>query len=289
MSPQGQPIAPVATTASPQGVASVTPNAAPVLPVQPAAPQVLATPAPVATPNFNTPAALGEIANYYQIPRNTAEITGAGQATGNIATQQYERGQAQKQLQVSNMQDQLDPSKYTITKNAQTGGINIVNSLGQPVDLSTYVNLTGSNPADTLQKAGVTDEADQKFITAYNNLQSYIQTKIGAQNGDQTAQAQLADYYKANPGLQGLELGQVSTAFMQQYGSYFGQTSNPSQYNQLGDAPNVSPTLTSANNPVTTSAYENPNFQTEFESNPYQTSSTSSLLSGLESQQTTGT
>lgn len=284
-----QPVAPAPITTSPQGVAAVAPNAAPVPTALPAAPQAIATPAPVATPNFDTAGAIAKIGDYYNIPRQTAAIAGAGQAQGAVAQSQFEAQKAQNEIKIQNQQNALDPTKYQFSKNAD-GSVTILNSVGDKVDIGTYSALTGDNPATALQKAGATDQASQKFMAAYNNLQGFIQDKIGAQNGDAQAQAALADYYKANPGLQNMELGQLQTAFMQQYGQYFGQPSEPSKYNQLGNAPDVNPTLTSQNNPVSGSAYENPNYQTLFQANPYQQSNggTASLLSQLQSQSQAG-
>ena len=249
-------ISPQPTTTSPQGVASVTPTATPVAPQLPTAPTPVATPAPVATPNFNTGQQLQNIAAYYNIPRQTAAIAGAGQAQGQVAQQQFEAQKYQNQIKIENQKNSLDPTKYQFTKNSD-GSVAILNSVGDKVDIGTYASLTGDNPATALQKAGATDTGSQKFIAAYNNLQDYVQTRIAAQNGDLTARAKLGDYLKANPGLQNMELGQLQNSFMQQYGQYFGQPSQPSQHNQLGDAQNVNPTISSANNPASTSPYLN--------------------------------
>lgn len=280
----GQPVAPAPTTTNPIGVGSVTPNAAPTPTQLPTSPQIAATPPPVATPNFNTSGALADIANYYNIPRQTAAIAGAGQAQGNVTQANFEAQKAQNQIKIQNQQDSLDPSKYQFTKNAD-GSVSILNSVGDKVDIGTYASLTGANPATALQQAGATDQQSQQFMAAYNNLETYVQDKIAASNGDVQAQAAVNDFYKQNPGLQNLELGQLQTAFMQQYGSYFGQSQNPSQYNQLGNAPNVSPTLTSQNNPYSASAYENPNYATAFQNNQFQQSGTGSLSSELSSLQ----
>ena len=253
MNPQTT-VSPQPTTTSPQGVAAVTPNAQPVAPQLPAAPQVAATPAPVATPNFNTSQTLGQIANYYNIPRQTAITAGAGQAQGNVSQQQFDAQKYQNQIKIQNQQDSLDPSKYQFTKNAD-GSVDILNSVGDKVDIGTYSALTGDNPATALQKAGATDKASQQFIAAYNNLQTYIQDKIAASNGDAQAQAEVQDFVKSNPGLQNMELGQLQQQFMQQYGQYFGQ---PQQGAGGGDiAQGVTPTLTSENNPQSVSGYEN--------------------------------
>jgi len=248
-------VAPQPITSSPQGAASVTPIQAPTAPALPTS-TPLAVSAPPTNPNLapSTSAQMGNIAAYYQIPRDTARIAGAGQAMGAVAQSQFEAQKYQNELSIEHEKDQLDPTKYTITKNPVDGGVIITNTLGQKVDLATYVNLTGANPADVLKTS--TNPADQKFVAAYNNLQSFIQTRIAAQNGDLTAKAQLGDFYKANPGLQNLDLGKLSSAFMQQYGSYMGQPSNPSA-NQLGAAAGVNPTIASANNPATTSPYLN--------------------------------
>lgn len=281
------PQTPAPTVSNAQGVGSVAPNAAPVAPQLPSAPPITATPAPVATPNFDTSGTIQQIGDYYGIPRQTAAITGAGQAAGNVAQQQFEADKAQNAIKIQNQQNSLDPSKYTFTKNAD-GSVDILNSVGDKVDIGTYAALTGDNPATALQKAGATDEASQKFVAAYNNLQTYVQDKVAAQNGDAQAQAAVNDFYVANPGLQNLELGQLQQAFMKQYGSYFGQPYQPSQYDQLGNAPYVNPTISSQDNPVSGSAYENPNYQAEFQANPYQTTgaggSVSSELASLQSQ-----
>lgn len=271
-------LTPQPTTTNPQGVASVTPNATPAPPVLPQAPTPVATPAPVAQPNFNTSQAIGQIADYYSIPRQTAAIAGAGQAQGQVAQQQFEAQKAQNQIKIQNAQNQLDPTKYQFTKNSD-GSVDILNSVGDKVDIGTYASLTGDNPATALQKAGATDQTSQKFIAAYTNLQDYIQNKIAAQNGDLTAQARIRDYESTpdNAGLKNLELGQLQTAFMQKYGQYFGQPQgNQSALSQAG----VSDTLTSANNPKSTSAYYG-NFPSPQMSAANSTPTVSNVLGGL--------
>jgi hypothetical protein len=167
--------------------------------------------------------------------------------------------------------------------------------VGDVVPLSTYVNLTGANPAEVLQEHGATDAADQKFIAAYNNLQAYSQAQIAAQGGDSQAEATVQQFQKANPGLANMELGQLSTAFMQQYGSYFGASQQGAGGGNL--APGVNSTLTSENNPSALSAYENPTYNTLLPNGSTYTpsptagasnSGTSSLLAGLQSQLSTG-
>lgn len=212
------PVAPAPTTVSPQGVASTAPVAAPTPTALPQAPTPVSTPAPVATPSFDTSGIMQNIANYYQIPRQTAAIAGIGQAQGAVAAQQDAADKAGR----SAGNNQLDPSSYKISKNPD-GSIKIINSLGQQVDIGTYASLTGADPAKTLSSAGVTDKGQVKFIEAYNNLQDYIQNKIAAQNGDKTAATKVQQYVAANTGLQNIQLGQLQKAFMAQYGQYFGQ------------------------------------------------------------------
>lgn len=268
LSPQpqaGTPIQPQAQTVSPQGVASQVPVQAPTPPQLPQGQTPVATPAPVATPNFNTSQQLQNIAAYYQIPRTSEAVTGAGQAQGQVAQQQFEAQKAENTIKIQNQQNSLDPSKYQFVKN-KDGSVTILNSVGDTVNIGQYAALTGANPAQALQNAGATDAASQQFIQAYNNMQTFVQDKIAAANGDTQAGAELDDFYKNNPGLQGLELGQLQTAFMQNYGSYFGQ---PEQGGGLA-AVGASPTITSANNPLTTSPYENLNlYGNEEAENPY--------------------
>jgi hypothetical protein len=299
MNPQVGAVAPQPITTNPQGVASITPNAQPVAPQLSQAQAQQPIQAAPSAPNLSagTSQQLQNIAAYYNIPRQTAAIAGAGQAQGAVAQTNFEAQKAQNEIKIQNQQNMLDPTKYQFTKNAD-GSVTILNSVGDKVDIGQYAALTGDNPAEALQKAGATDQASQNFIAAYNNLQTYIQDKTAAANGDVQAQAAVNDFYKQNPGLQNLELGQLQTAFMQQYGQYFGQPQgNQNALAQAGQQPAglqvqgtkqpaaaVNPTLTSQNNPVTSSAYENPNYQTAFQSNPYQSSGVSSVLSQLQSQ-----
>lgn len=253
MNPTQAPIQPQTPSTNPQGVASPGITPAPTPPTLPQAQAAPATPAPVQTPNFDTSGTLNDIAAYYQIPRDTAAISGAGQAKAGLANAQFEYQKGQNAIKMQHQQDALDPTKYQFTKNPD-GSVTILNSVGDKVDVGTYAALTGANPAEALQKAGATDQKSNQFITAYNNLQNYIQLKTSAQNGDAQAQAEVQDYQKANPGLANMELGQLQTEFMKQYGSYFGQpqdTNGP--LNGLG----ITDTLSSVNNPASTSIYGN--------------------------------
>lgn len=266
MNPQGTALTPQPTTTSPQGVASVTPNAAPVAPTLPASPQIAATPAPVATPDFNTSQALSDIGNYYQIPRQTAATAGAGQAQGAVAQQQFEAQKYQNQIKIQNQKDSLDPSKYQFSKNSD-GSVSILNSTGDKVDIGTYSALTGGNPAEALQKAGATDKASEQFIQAYNNFQTFAQAKIASANGDEQATVQLGEFYKNNPGLQNLELGQIQSAFMKQYGQYFGQPQGDQQASAQAGA---NPTIASRNSYTASSPYyASQAYNLTGETNPY--------------------
>lgn len=245
----GSPVQPAPTTQSPAGVASVAPIPAPTMPNLPAAPALSNPPAPLQNPTYNPSANMATIADYYKIPRETAQNVAQTQATGAQAGQQYEAGKYERGVQISNLQDQLDPSKYKVTNNPQSQyGINITNSLGQQVDLGTYINLTGQNPADVLKSSE--DPQAQKFVTAYNNFENLMKTKIAADHGDEQATIQLGDWYKANPGLQNMTLQQISNSFMGQYGQFFGQPQQGQQPQQ-----GVNNTFSSANTVLGSSPY----------------------------------
>lgn len=288
MSPQAptatpaQPVVPMANQVNPQGVSTPPVTTAPTPSALPTAPQITplsTTPAPQQTNLL--PSQLENIANYYSIPRQTAAMVNAAQAQGANAQQATKYSTAQAGYTADMAQKQLDPSAYTITNNPNPsntpgGGLTFTNSLGQQVSLATYVNLTGANPAEVLAKSN--SPQDQQFVADYTNLQNYIQTKQAADNGSVQAQAELGDYYDANPGLQNVELGQLSSAFMQSYGQYFGQPQGNANALQQAIGSN---NIQSVANPVTTSAYENPNYQTQFQSNPYQSNASGSVASQL--------
>lgn len=264
MSPQAptatpaQPVVPMANQVNPQGVSTPPVTTAPTPSALPTAPQITplsTTPAPQQANLL--PSQLENIANYYSIPRQTATMVNAAQAQGANAQQATKYSTAQAGYTYTMAQKQLDPSSYTITKSSD-GGVNITNAYGQPVSLGTYVNLTGANPADVLKNS--TNPSDVKFVTAYNNLQTYIQDQIAAKYGDAQAQAEVQQYQSANPGLANLELGQLQQAFNNQYGSYLGMPQ--SNTNTLSQTPGLTPTLSSVNNPAALSAYENPMYAT---------------------------
>jgi|ERR1700743_2966547 len=252
MNPQtpAQPVAPAPTQTTPQGVASVAPNTTPTPSALPQPTAVGAPMAPPQNPTFDPTQALNDIADYYKIPREAALTAGQTQAQGTQAGQQYARTEAQTGLQVQNLQNSLDPSKYTVTQDAKSPyGISITGPLGQQVNFADYINLTGQNPATVL--ANSTNPQAQQFVTAYNNLENFMQTTLQASGGSEQAKIALGDYYKANPGLENMTPQQVSNAFMSQYGEFFGQP----QTNQPGSTQGVTPTFQSAQNPTNSSPY----------------------------------
>ena len=214
-----QPVTPVTNQVNPQGVATPPVVTAPTPSALPVAPTPVATPSVTSIPQQTNylPQQLNNIADYYSIPRQTAAITNAAQAQGANAQQATKYSTAQAGYTADMAQKQLTASNYTITKNSD-GSVKIINPLGQQVSLATYNNLTGqSNPVAAL--ASATDPASVKAYQAYTNLQNYIQAKTAAAAGDETAQAEVNDFNKQNPGLENIELGQLGNAFMSVYGS----------------------------------------------------------------------
>lgn len=252
MQPQtpGQPVQPAPTVTNQNGVQSVAPVPAPTMPNLPAPKAVSPVNTAVQNPSYNPSAALGDIANYYKVPQDAALATAAAKAKATQGGQQFSQQQFEAGVNVENLRDQLNPSKYTVKEDPKSQyGVSITNSLGQPVSLSTYVNLTGQNPAQVLQNSA--DPEAQKFVTAYTNFENLMKTKIAADGGDKQAQIALGDWYAQNPGLQNMTLQQVTNAFMSQYGQFFGQP----QTAQPGSTNGVTPTFTSQNNPVNASPY----------------------------------
>lgn len=251
MNPQnpGQPIQPAPTQQSLQGVTSVAPIGAPTMPQNPTGPTPQPLPQPLQNPSYDPTASMKTIADYYQIPREQALNVAQTQAQGNIAGQQVAAQKYQTGVKIQNLQDQLNPSKYRVTQDPGSQyGVNIMDSLGNKVDLGTYVNLTGSNPAEVLSKS--TDPGAQQFVQAYNNFEDLMQTTLAASSGDQEAKIKLGEYYSANPGLEKMKPQDVSNLFMQRYGQFFGMPPR-----QAPNTQGVTPAFTSQNNPIAQSPY----------------------------------
>ncbi len=284
MNPQvqpNQPLQPAATQQSPQGVTSVAPTP-PATPSQLPTAQTPTPPAAYQPSLANPTAGLQNIADYYQIPRQTALNVANTQQQEAGAGQRFAATKFQAGVSQQNLQDQLDPGKYKITQDPKSpNGIDITNSLGDKVDLGTYVNLTGDNPAKVL--ATSSDPAAQEFVQSYNNFQDLLQTTLAhSQNpNDQAAAVKLGDYYKANPGLENMTPDQVSKLFMERYGQYFGMPQAQSPQN-TGTTQNFG----SQNSPMASSPYyQMQNYSQLAQPNPI----TASLLGGGSGGSSTGT
>lgn len=224
MSPQAPSTTGLARPTAPTGAPAVSPSGAPGVPPAPSgvnAPAV-ATQAPT---NFNTSAALNAVANYYQIPRQTAQAQANVEGNKFNATTAYEGG---LQAQSAFAKEHLDASAYKIM-NTKTG-IQILDPVtGQPVDTNTYVNRTGSegfnNLMGALQKSN--NPQDQRFVNDYNNFQQYMNASLTAkydkQGNPTNEQAKLVEsYQQANPQLAKLNPQQAAELFNSQYGNYLG-------------------------------------------------------------------
>lgn len=258
VSPQpqvGVPVQPQAITTNPQGSASVAPLQAPTpsqLPIgQVQTPSINYGAIPQAT--NNVPSALSAIADYYKIPRQTADIVNTGQVAANTASAQFEAQKYQNTLAIQHEKDQLDPSTYKQEKNAD-GSVVMINSLGDKVDVGTYNALTGQQDPTAVLKNS-TNPKDVAFVSAYNNLQDYINTRMAAQNGDFTARAKLQGYFDNNTGLENLNLGDLTQRFMAKYGTYMGASGSNDQ-SALSNA-GVNDTVQGANNLAMVSPYIN--------------------------------
>src|SRR6202000_578446 len=214
MNPQtpAQPVPPAPTQTTPQGVASVAPNTTPTPSALPQPTAVGAPMAPPQNPTFDPTQALNDIADYYKIPREAALTAGQTQAQGTQAGQQYARTEAQTGLQVQNLQNSLDPSKYTVTQDAKSPyGISITGPLGQQVNFADYINLTGQNPATVL--ANSTNPQAQQFVTAYNTLENFKPTPLHAPGGATKANKPLCETTKPNPGRKNRTPQQIHNPF----------------------------------------------------------------------------
>lgn len=204
----------LAAPAAPTGQAPVAPSGAPALPPLPqgtAAPSI----SQQAPTNFDTGAMTKAIADYYQIPRDTALATAATKANEYNATTAY-NNQLQLQSKEASMRLSKDAYKVIQTKD----GVQILDPVsGQPVDIGTYVNRTGANPAEVLSKS--TNPQDQQFVQDYNNFEQFMNAAI--QKGQSKEAAQVyQSFLDANPALANITPQQAAKMFLGQYGNYFG-------------------------------------------------------------------
>lgn len=236
MSPQAPSTTGLATPVAPTGQTPVSPSGAPGVP---ALPQGTTSPAiGVQQPQaFDTQGLMSAIANYYQIPKQTALASAGVEQNKFNATTAYE-GQVQAQSEFA--KEQLDESKYKIENTPN--GVNILDPVsGQPVDIGTFVNRTGANPAEVLKASP--NQRDQQFVSDYNNFQQYLNAAVNAKydkNGKPLNEAaNVANAFASdNPNLQGMTPQQAAQTFLKEYGNYFG-VSGGAQPAKAQYAPNL--------------------------------------------------
>lgn len=221
-SPQLAALSPQAAAPAPQAAASappaMAPNGAP-LNLSAVAPQGATPSVSVQQPaQFDTKGMTDALAKYYQIPSTTQGIVGQQQANAYNAQTGYENSVAQKQLQVQRDQERLDSSKYNIQNTKD--GVKILDPLGNQVSVGEYASLTGANPADALK--GSTNPQDQQFVQDYNNYEQFLNAAMQKSTSKEAAQV-YQGFVTANPSLANMTPQQASSAFLSQYGSYFGQ------------------------------------------------------------------
>lgn len=218
-----QPQAPSATglgLAAPAQANAVSPSGAPGVPGVPQG--AIAPLAPTQAPtNFDTAGMMQAIGNYYQIPKQTALAQAGVEGNKFNATTAYE-GQLQEESTFA--KERLDPSAYKIV-NAPNGGKVILDPVsGQQVDIGTYVNRTGANPADVLKDS--TNPQDQQFVSDYNDFQGYMNAKLNEKASPEAAKTAQA-YENAvkkqyNIDLASMNPQQVANLFLSEYGNYLG-------------------------------------------------------------------
>ena len=240
--PPAPPIAPAAPPPAVPGIPNPgAPRPGPPAPVTPtgvplaAAPNVNPQPANpvqgVTQPQgFDTQGALAKIAQYYQIPGQTAAITGQQKANAFNAQTQFENAQNMRQLQAQRLQDQTDQSKYKVFNTKD--GVQVVGPQGQQVSIGQYVAMTGANPADALKSS--TNPKDQQFVQDYTNFETFLNAAMNRGKSAEDAQV-YSTYVKANPSLATLNPQQATQMFLSQYGDYYGlgqtgQTPSANQY-----------------------------------------------------------
>lgn len=223
MTPQAPSLTGLAPPAAPTGQTPISPNGAPGVP---ALPQGTLPPAQATTQpsQFNTQGSLDAIANYYQIPRQTAQAAAGVEGNKFNATTAYE-GQLQEQSQFA--KEQLDASAYKIQQTAN--GLQILDPVtGQTVDTNTYANRTGSEGINNLVSAAAKspNARDQQFASDYNDFNTYMNSKLKEANSPEDKQI-AQSYESAVKKAYGIDLAsmspqQVAQQFNSEYGDYLG-------------------------------------------------------------------
>lgn len=202
----------------------ISPNGAPGVPgvaQGTIAPPVTANPAQ----QFNPQGMMQNIANYYQIPKQTALAQAGVEGNKFNATTAYE-GKLQEESQFA--KEQLDPTAYKVIQGPS--GVTILDPVtGNQVSNGQYVSRTGSEGLNTLMDAlkASPNARDQQFVSDYNNFQTYINAAVSAKynaNGSPANEAaKIVQSYQAdNKSLQNLTPQQAATQFNAEYGDYLG-------------------------------------------------------------------
>lgn len=198
--------------------AGISPNGAPGVPG--VAQGTIAPPVQANTaPQFNSAPMMQDIANYYQIPKQTALAQAGVEQNKFNATTAYE-GKLQEQSEFA--KEQLDPNQYKIIQGPK--GVVVLDPVtGQQVSNGQYVSRTGSQGLNNLMDAlkTSTNQRDQQFVSDYQNAETYMNAVINAKNSPD-ARNIVNSYQKSYPQLKNMTPQQFATMFNGEYGDYLG-------------------------------------------------------------------
>lgn len=140
--------------------------------------------AQIQAPNSNPLGAsnAGEISalntSAFQLPQsNAATSAQADQTNTTVANQREAAKQHIEELkqQAKDLQDETDPSKYTLKKKSD-GGYDFFDPKGNQIDIATYTSKTGAKASDVLKDSE--NPIDIQYVNDYNNLQDLLSAVI---------------------------------------------------------------------------------------------------------------
>lgn len=129
---------------------------------------------------------------------------------------------AARDAQIQKLQDQSDPSKYTMQRKAD-GGFAFYDPSGKEIDINTYAKITGQRRADILKDSE--NPVDQQYINDYNNMSDL--TNAIYNNDTDTIKA----FQQQNPSTKGKTPQQLVQLLISKYPHMYGVGSYQDTFN----------------------------------------------------------
>ena len=153
----------------------------------------------------------------------TGEATDINRAADVSSANALQAKQAELKVAQQQAQDLQDPGKYEKVRNAQSGGFDFFDPLGNKVTLSQYSKVTQKRRDEVLKDS--LDVKDLQYLQEHFNLEDYMNIKVRSKSNALAPEDQefIDTVEEQNPDLKSIPLNDIIKKFRSRYSGYYDQ------------------------------------------------------------------